>query len=162
MAEFWDVYDINGKKLNKTIRRDKEWLGEGEYHMGSMTFIVDENDNFLIQQRALTKKTLPGKWAITGGAALAGENRIQCAIREVSEELGIKLTPEKLHFLKQYVERNVIINIFSAHVDSTVKIKKQNEEVEQIKWVSRQQLVKMYATGDFIQPYVNEMLEKIK
>ena len=42
MAEFWDVYDVNGKKLNKIIQREKDWLGVGEYHMGSLTFIVDK------------------------------------------------------------------------------------------------------------------------
>ena len=54
MAEFWDVYDINGKKLNKTIQREKDWLAKDEYHMGSAVFIRDKDD-FLVQQRSFKK-----------------------------------------------------------------------------------------------------------
>jgi len=165
MAEFWDVYDINGNKLNKTIQRDgKVLLQTGEYHMGSAVFITDEKDNFLIQQRSFSKKLLPGKWAITGGSAVAGENAEQCAIREVKEELGIKLTSADLKFLMTNIrnDRHVIINLFLARIPKNTKITIQQEELEQAKWVSRQELIGMHNKEEFYQPLLHEILEKIR
>ncbi|MBR5904793.1 MAG: NUDIX domain-containing protein [Alphaproteobacteria bacterium] len=165
MAEFWDVYDINGNKLNKTIQRGgKILLQDGEYHMGSAVFIIDENKNFLIQQRSFSKNLLPGKWAITGGSTVAGENAEQCAIREVKEELGIKLTPADLKFLMIYTlpERHVIVNLFVAQKNHDIKYKIQKEELEQAKWVSRQELIVMHKTEEFYQPLFYEILEKIR
>ncbi|MBR3510507.1 MAG: NUDIX domain-containing protein [Alphaproteobacteria bacterium] len=162
MAEFWDVYDINGNKTGKIVQRDKDWLQEGEFHMGASAFITDGQDNFLIQQRSFSKKQAPGKWSNTGGSALAGEDKTQCILREIYEELGIKLTAEKLKFLKSYVYKNVFINVFVAYVDKQIKIIKQTEEVEQTKWVSRQQLQEIYKKGEFFHPFTNELLLNIR
>ena len=162
MAEFWDVYDINGKKLNKVVQRDKDWLGKEEYHMGSAVFIKDEFDDFLIQQRSFNKSLFPGKWSITGGSALAGENAKQCAIREVKEELGIALKQQDLKKIYHFIERQCHFNIFVASVPKTTKIKRQIEEVEQIAWVSRQKMLEMYHSGDFMLPFIDEMLNRIK
>ena len=105
MPEIWDVYDINGKKLNKTVVRGQDWLGADEYHMGSAVFIKD-NDDFLIQQRSFKKDIFPGKWSITGGSAVSGENAKQCAVREVREELGIYLKPQDLKKIKAMIDNN--------------------------------------------------------
>ena len=164
MSEIVDVYDINGNKLNKTIERNQDKLNPGEYRMGSLAFITDKKDNFLIQQRAFTKKILPGKWAITGGAALSGEDKTQCVVREINEELGIKITPKNLKFLMLYIEEtgDVLVNIFVAYINRKTKITRQTNEVEQIKWVSRQELLKLHKSGDFIQPRLDELLSKIR
>lgn len=161
MAEFWDVYDTNGKKLNKIIQRGKDRLGTDEYHMGSAVFIKD-NDDFLIQQRSLKKDLYPGKWSITGGSALAGEDAKQCAVREVMEELGIKINPQNLKQIYSFTARQCIFNIFVVSVPKTIKTTRQVEEVEQIAWVSRQKMLDLYHNGDFMLPFIDEMLKRIK
>lgn len=161
MPEIWDVYDKNGNKLNKTIVRSKDWLGADEYHMGSAVFIRD-NDDFLIQQRSLKKSTFPGKWSITGGSAISGENAEQCAVREVYEELGISLKTQDLQKIFSFSERQCIFNIFVVSVPKTVKITRQIEEVEQTAWVSRQKMLDLYKHGEFMLPYIDKMLQRIK
>ena len=161
MPEIWDVYDINGKKLNKTVVRGQDWLGADEYHMGSAVFIKD-NDDFLIQQRSFKKDIFPGKWSITGGSAVSGENAKQCAVREVREELGIYLKPQDLKKIYSFSERQCIFNIFVASVSKTVKTVRQIEEVEQIAWVSRQKMLDLYKRGEFMLPHIDKMLSRIK
>jgi len=161
--EIWDVYDIHGNKLNKTIVRDpKNKLGKGEYHMGSCVFIRDENDNFLIQQRSFKKDLYPGKWSITGGSAVSGENEVQCAIREVNEELGITLKPQDLTKIYHFIKRKCLFNVFVAYASKNSKITRQDEEVEQTAWVSRQQMLDLYNQGEFMLPYIDRMLKRIK
>lgn len=162
MPEFWDVYDKNGNKLNKIIQRDKDKLGDNEYHLSAGAFITDGNDNFLIQQRSFSKRLFPGKWAITLGSAISGEDKTKCALREIKEELGINLKPEDLKFIMSFTIRNAFFNVFYAKIDKNVKIIRQIEEVEQTKWVSHQQLIEMYEKGDFIQPFTKEILAKIR
>lgn len=162
MAEFWDVYDINGNKLNKIVQRGKDWLQGDEYHMGSAVFIKDKNDYFLIQQRSLKKDVYPGKWSITGGSAISGETPEQCAIREVNEELGIKLNPKDLKKIYTFTERQCIFNIFVAPGSQKIKTIRQIEEVEQIAWVSRQKVLDLYKSGDFMLPHIDKMLSRIK
>ena len=161
MPEFWDVYDKNGNKLNKIIQRGKERLADNEYHLGSAVFIKD-NDDFLIQQRSFKKDIHPGKWSVTGGSALSGEDAIQCAIREVKEELGIDLKPNDLKKIYNYSERQCLFNIFVANVSKTTKTQIQTEEVEQIAWVPRQKVLDLYTQGKFMLPFVDKMLERIK
>lgn len=58
--------------------------------------IIKFNDKFLVVQRSENMK-LPLKWEFPGGKIEEGETAEECIIREIKEELGIKI--ELIHRL---------------------------------------------------------------
>ncbi|MDD2592547.1 MAG: NUDIX domain-containing protein [Erysipelotrichaceae bacterium] len=107
-----EVYDKNG--LSKGYHKERDELNADEYVLSVHIYVYDQDHNFIIQQRALTKKELPGVWCITGGAVEINENSIDAAIREVQEELSINLNKEEIRFLGRCLNNNYIVDIFSA------------------------------------------------
>ena len=92
MDEFWDVYDANRNKTGRTHRRGDP-IPPGDYHL--VVFIwLRSGDKYFITQRAPEKEVGPLIWEVTGGSALAGEDSLTAALREVKEETGITLKPE--------------------------------------------------------------------
>jgi isopentenyldiphosphate isomerase len=105
-------------------------------------WIKDKDGNILLSQRSLSKKFGPGLWGpAAGGVVEEGETCESCIIREAEEEIGL---------------RGVIFNsgpkirlfdcfgyFFTATVDSNYEFVKQDEEVEQIKWFSQEELNKL-------------------
>lgn len=55
--------------------------------------IINGKGEILIQKRPKNLKFAPGKWAITGGSEIQGEDSIIAACREAKEELGIDIQP---------------------------------------------------------------------
>jgi len=101
--EKWDVYDINKKITGKThIRGEK--LKDGEYHLYTHTWICNNNGEFLIQRRSMSK-TLPGIYATHGGSVIAGEISVEGARREIIEEVGLDIP--KNYFKLIYEHTNV-------------------------------------------------------
>jgi len=91
--ELWDVYDAAGRKTGALHRRGDP-LAPGEKHLCVHVWIQNEAGDYLITRRA-EGKSMPGLWECTGGCALAGEDGLTAALREVREETGIRLDPEK-------------------------------------------------------------------
>ena len=92
-GELWDVYDEAGR-LTGRIRRRGEMLAEGEYHLCVHVWIRDGEGRYLLTQRA-PEKYMAGRWEAPGGSALRGEDSLAAALREVREETGLVLDPEK-------------------------------------------------------------------
>ena len=92
-GELWDVYDAAGRPTGGTRRRG-EALEEGEYHLCVHVWIRDEAGRYLLTKRA-PGKYMAGRWEAPGGSALAGEDSLAAALREVKEETGLALDPGK-------------------------------------------------------------------
>jgi 8-oxo-dGTP diphosphatase len=58
----------------------------------------------LLAYRRDLKPTIPwpGLWDLPGGGREGGETPEACALREVREEFGIVLTPERVHWRRRY------------------------------------------------------------
>ena len=83
-----------------------EPIPEGRCSMIAGVFLFNTKGNIILQKVALSKKTDPGKWSYSAaGHVDAGETYEQAALRELSEEMGIKAT--KIDFLgKDYTLKN--------------------------------------------------------
>ena len=88
--ELQDIYDKHGSLTGKTKMRGEE-LFEDEYVLVASVWIYDNEGKVLIQKRSVRKEYALGRWSMTGGVCLAGENSRQGCVREVWEELGIKI-----------------------------------------------------------------------
>ncbi|MDR2687140.1 MAG: NUDIX domain-containing protein [Oscillospiraceae bacterium] len=91
-AECWDIYDAERNPTGRTHRRGDP-LPPGDYHLVVHVWIRS-GDRYFITRRAPEKKVAPLIWEATGGSALAGEDSLAAALREVKEETGIALRPE--------------------------------------------------------------------
>ena len=161
MIEYWDLYDKEGNKLNKIAKRGEK-LNDDEFHLVVNVWIKNKKNEFLISQRKETKAH-PLKWEATGGSALVNESSLDAALREVEEELGIKLEKEKGVFIgrenRYYKNCNDILDVWLFEIDekNINEINIQKEEVNDAKWASIDGK-KIYKKDEFL---VNPYFEKI-
>ena len=90
--ELWDIYDANRRPTGRTHRRGDP-IPPGDYHLVVHVWIRS-GEKYFITRRAPEKEVAPLIWEVTGGSALAGEDSLAAALREVKEETGITLRPE--------------------------------------------------------------------
>ena len=65
---------------------------------GTLIYIV-KNEQVLLLRRVKKKNdTHEGKYVGLGGKIEAGESPLECAVREVREESGLKISPDKIRF----------------------------------------------------------------
>ena len=91
-GELWDVYDEN-RQLTGRLHPRGVPLQPGEYHLSAHIWIRASNGEFLLTKRS-PNKGFPNLWECTGGSALAGDDSLSAALREVREETGLILYPE--------------------------------------------------------------------
>ncbi len=160
--ELWDVLNSSREKTGKLIRRGDK-MENGEYHLVVFAFIRNSDGKFIISKRS-PDKTFPGKWEITGGAAISGDDSLSAVIREVKEELGIDLKTQNGKIIKSVrVECDssyfADIWLFEQEFDMD-EIVCQPEEVSEVKIVSKETLISMVENGQFIRnEYVTGCLD---
>jgi len=164
-VEKWDVLNSSGKNTGRTVLRGRDSLKSGEYHLVVHIWIVSSMGKILIQRRADNKKLMPGEWAATGGAAIAGENSFCAAKRELFEELGIKSNKENLFKLIRIKRKNSFLDVWAICIDTPAeKLILQESEVASAKWVTMEELCNMIESGDFHNygaEYFDSIFEKI-
>ncbi|MEA1883305.1 MAG: NUDIX domain-containing protein [Thermotogota bacterium] len=165
--ELWDVLDENRNKTGRLVERENpdSLLGPGEYHLVVFAFIRNHDGRFLISKRA-PNKTFPNMWEITGGSAVTGDDSERAIFREIKEELGIDVDPEKGRLLKSFKiddERSFFADIwyFDHDVDLS-QVVCQPEEVTEAKLASKDEILGMVDDGTFAMNwFVLECLESL-
>ena len=97
-SEIWDLYDGNGQKTGRTMVRGED-VPAGLYHLGVHIWPMNSRGEFLVQKRSMTVQWKPGIWAVTGGSAMAGEDALTAARRELREEntmLSLRATTDAM------------------------------------------------------------------
>lgn len=110
--EQFDILDKNGNFTGHTANKGTPLL-PGQYYLGTHVYIFNSKNEFLLQQRALNKKFLPGGWDIHCEHTMAGETSIECAIRGLKEELGLLVPETNLRFMKRLIREDVnLVDIY--------------------------------------------------
>lgn len=158
--EIWDLYDKDRVKTGKTIERGKQ-LPDGYYHIVVHICIFNEKGEMLIQQRQPFKEGWPNMWDVTvGGSAVSGETSQLAAEREVSEEIGYKISLAEnrpvltIHFNHGFDD---IYTTTVSDIDIN-SLKLQPEEVQAVKWATADEILAMIERGIFI-PYRSELIK---
>lgn len=116
--EYFDLYDRQGKKLNKLMKRGAK-NDIGEYHRVVHIWIKNDKDQYLIQQRNKATDKYPYQWAPTAGAVMTGETSKTAALRETKEEIGLIFKESELEYIDSlYVDSSVsnhIIDLFQIN-----------------------------------------------
>lgn len=164
MAEFWDIYNKQGKKKNKVIRKGQPLLN-GEYHLIVEGWIRCGEDTFLIQKRSANKKLFPNMWYCSlGGSVQAGEDAKQGLIREAKEELGIDISNDLIKLKRIITENYCIFYIYLIERDIDLKeIVLQKEEVADVKIATKSEICDLIKNNEMIYlDYYQKFFENIE
>ena len=137
--KYWDLYSANREKINKLHLRsgDINELNKGEYHIVVNIWIINNENLILITQRH-QKKEWPLKWECTGGSLITGEDSITGALREVEEEIGIKLNKKNGKLIYSRKREMDFKDTFIFYENINIEeAKLQENEVVNIKWVTK-------------------------
>jgi len=97
--EYFELYDPEGNPTGKTECR-KKVHADGLWHATVHVWIYNLNREILLQRRSLKKDSHPGFWDISAAGHISpGETPGAAAIREIEEELGLRIPKEELFFL---------------------------------------------------------------
>jgi len=139
---------IVDKDNNIIGHKSRSELTSEDIYRVSAVRITDENGKILLGQRALTKKKNPWKrWSSVAWTLELGETYESNIIKEIEEEIGIKMTLDQLQAQPiEYREwswwKNKYFGQWFVWIYDWEKslLKKQDEEVEALKRFTKEEL----------------------
>lgn len=149
MSERNTLYD-NLRNLVTTIERGRP-IPNGLNKLSVHVWIVNDNGEYLLQQRVNTAKKFPNMWGQTGGGAIAGESSWDACVRETVEELGLTPAPEKSVLVGTIKRPMDFVDIWLVHSNANIsEIKPQASEVQSVKWATLADIQHMQNDNEFI------------
>ncbi len=125
--------------------KERGTLNRSDIYRVSGLWIQNSKGEILLAQRSFSKKNDPGKWGpAVAGTIEEGETYESNIIKEAEQEIGLK----NHHFQKSFYRFNdrkhkYFVQWFFALVNKRInKFKIQKEEVEQVKWFTKKELLK--------------------
>ena len=147
-----DLYDENKQKTGEVIEKGKE-VPKGRYYITVVVWMQNSKGQFLIQ------RTVPEKyhmWSTTGGHPKAGESSIEGIITEIKEELGLSVSAKELELFKTVKTEDDFVDIYYLKIDVDLdEIVIQEEEVEEVKWASVEEINNLIDEGLFLPPHID-------
>ena len=158
MDELLDILDETGRPTGEVVAKS-EAHRLGLWHRCFHCWICGsdpEGSYLLLQRRAATKDTWPGYLDITAAGHLSAGEEVLDGLREVEEELGLRVDPERLIPLgTRKVEQKIpagrdreFHEVFLL-VDETPpeRMRLQKEEVEAVYRLNLDDVEDLYETG---------------
>lgn len=157
-AEIWDLYDENRELLGKDHVRGEQ-LPIGGYHLVVHVWIRNSKGEYLISQRSANRPTNPLMWECVDGSVVKGEDSLQGVLREVKEEIGIDLLPEKGQVVLSDIKKiefgkvvNKIVDVWLFDYDGEVDLgNATTDEVAQVDWMNREQIKELFEHNMFVE-----------
>lgn len=154
--EYFDILDENGNKTGE-VKPRKEVHTKGYWHKSVYACIINSKGEILMQRRSPNKSIFPNRLDISvGGHPSSGENEIDAIVREVLEEIGVKVDVSKLEYLFTFVNKhkekefidNQFLDVYLLEMDLDInKLVLQAEEVSEIKNVHYTDFEQMVNSG---------------
>lgn len=148
--EILDIVDEKGNPTGKVVERSLAHA-EGIRHRTAHIWVVRKMEGraqVLLQKRSMHKDSFPGQYdTSSSGHIQAGDEPRASAIRELSEELGIKASEEDLKFAgtfdvdyervfygKLFKDKEIaFVYVYDLPV-SEEQLVLQEEEVDEVRW----------------------------
>ena len=159
MAEYFDVLDENGNFTGKTKLRT-EVHRDGDWHKAVHIWVFNKKGEVLLKRRAPDKDSYPNMLDIScAGHLSAGDTSIEGALRELEEELGLKVSEEELKLFDNTFKigriygtdfiNNEFNDLYYLITDKTVEeMIFQEEEISEIFFIPFEELEKRVLEGD--------------
>ena len=156
-AEIWDLYNENRELLGKDHVRGEQLPIDG-YHLVVHVWIRNSKGQYLISQRSANRPTNPLMWECVDGSVVKGEDSLQGVLREVKEEVGIDLLPEKGQVVLSDIKKiefgkvvNKIVDVWLFDYDGEVDLGNATmDEVAQVAWMNREQIKELFDANMFV------------
>lgn len=158
--EYFEILNENGFKTGKIDSRTNVHK-LGLHHAAVCILVINESNQILLQKRSSNKDSNPDKWDISCAGHVDLEETFEdAAIRELNEELGIKINKTDLielstvhiHYRSIFHQSTFIENefdkIFVCHVSDNIPLSLQKDEVQETKWISHDSLKLFLSTND--------------
>ena len=157
-AEIWDLYDENRELIGRDHVRGEQLPIDG-YHLVVHVWIRNSKGEYLIAQRSANRTAFPLVWECVDGSVLKGEDSLQGALREVKEEVGVDLLPEKGQVILSDIKKiefgkvvNKIVDVWLFEYDGEVDLgNATTDEVAQVAWMNRSQIKELFDTDMFVE-----------
>ena len=165
--ELIDILDKNGIKTGQIATREEAHRNALWHRIAAVT-CVDSKNRVLIQQRSMLKAKNPGKWDIfsAAGHLTTGQDSLSAAAREISEEiavsLGLDASIKDFRFMTSFRKLDDVndnwhdrqyYDYFIYRIDKidVDEIKFQESEVQALRLVEPNELMRMLETGSMVQ-----------
>ena len=163
--EFLDVVDESGNPTGETVSRSDAHR-KGIAHRTSHVWIIrriNERVQILLQKRSMQKESFPGKYdTSSAGHIPAGFEPVGSALRELEEELGIRVNYQRQFHGSLYID-NEYVNVFVYHgkVDPE-GLSLQASEVDDVQWFDLDETIReiQFSRERFCVPYDSLVLLK--
>lgn len=166
--EKWRLYTEKLEKTNIYVSKG-ESIPEGFYHMAVEIWIINSDGDLLLVKRSKMKKFHPNEWECIGGSAINDETFLEAAIREICEEIGIKISSDELEECGYEVRTKHIVMTYFLYKNMQLEdIRISKNEIESVKWYNVyefEQLIKSKAFVKFLirryQKYIKDRVYEI-
>jgi len=106
------------------------------HSVGVAAAIVNDRDELLAIQRHDN-----GRWEPPGGVLELDESIHEGLIREVEEETGLLVEPERLTGIYKNMNRGIVAIVFRCHILSGMP--RTSPEAAQVRWLAADQIAKL-------------------
>src|SRR6059058_5512119 len=97
--EIFDIVDENDVVIGRNTRSEVHRLGLR--HRAVHVLVFNSRGEVFLQKRSMKKDTFPGAWDSSSSGHLdSGEDYDACAVRELWEEIGLRLDEAPLRLFK--------------------------------------------------------------
>ena len=145
--EILDLYDKELKPTGKTVERGKP-IPYGYMIPIVAVFIYNDKGQYLIQKVAPCRGNY---YSSTAGHVKSGELDFAAAMqRELKEEIGLSVAKSELKLVKirRYEYKFTFLYMLKSNVPAEM-LRLQKEEVESVKWMSRDEIEQLCNEGLF-------------
>lgn len=147
MVEYLILVDKNDNPIG-TEEKVKCHLPNGILHRAFTALIFDKNGRLVLTRRAQEKMLWPGDWDGTVAShPRESETYVSSAERRMPEELGIECKLDYLFKFEYHVpykdigSENEVCGTLVGMVDESTPFKKIEGEIDEIKWISAEELL---------------------
>lgn len=125
-------------------------------------FLYNSKDkSILLHKRDGNTKINPNRWAFFGGRQEAEESPVECFVRELEEETGLKINESKVIALCDYLNEKLNRHRYFFYVESDVGVDKLVlGEGEGFRWIPISEIKKFNLT-DKTKEHLNIFVRKL-
>jgi isopentenyl-diphosphate delta-isomerase type 1 len=147
MSEEWfDVVNDRDEVVSRALRREVH--ARGLWHRAIHVLVFNAAGQLFLQKRSMAKDMSPGLWdSSCSGHLDAGEGYDAAAVRELAEEIGIRVaaTPERWLRLESCAETGwEFVWVYRLQHEGPFVL--HPEEIERGEWVAPAELTRRIAT----------------